>query len=57
MWQHLDRVKGGIGMRGAGEKEIETDRRIAGKRIALLKQRLVQVEKSKISIEESHGKE
>jgi len=30
MWTHLDRVKGGIGMRGAGEKEIETDRRIAG---------------------------
>ncbi|MEZ4979024.1 MAG: hypothetical protein R2772_06980 [Chitinophagales bacterium] len=27
MWQHLDRVKGGIGMKGAGEKEIETDRR------------------------------
>ena len=49
MWQHLDRVKGGIGMRGAGEKEIETDRRIAGKRIALLKQRLVQVEKQDIN--------
>ena len=49
MWQHLDRVKGGIGMRGAGEKEIETDRRIAGKRITLLKQRLVQVEKQDIN--------
>ena len=49
MWQHLDRVKGGIGMRGAGEKEIETDRRIAGKRIALLKQRLVQVEKQDVN--------
>ena len=49
MWQHLDRVKGGIGMRGAGEKEIETDRRIAGKRIALLKQRLVQLEKQDIN--------
>tara|TARA_Y100000385_G_scaffold283536_1_gene339817 strand:- start:3966 stop:5180 length:1215 start_codon:yes stop_codon:yes gene_type:complete len=49
MWQHLDRVKGGIGMRGAGEKEIETDRRVAGKRIALLKQRLVQVEKQDIN--------
>ncbi len=49
MWQRLARVKGGIGMRGAGEKEIETDRRIAGKRIALLKQRLVQVEKQDIN--------
>lgn len=45
MWQHLDRIKGGIGMRGAGEKEIETDRRIAQKRISLLKEKLVQIDK------------
>jgi len=45
MWTHLDRVKGGIGMRGAGEKEIETDRRIAQKRISLLKGQLEKIEK------------
>lgn len=40
MWTHLDRIKGGIGMRGSGEKEIETDRRIAQQNIALLKAKL-----------------
>ncbi len=40
MWTHLDRIKGGIGMRGTGEKEIETDRRIAQQNIALLKSKL-----------------
>ncbi len=45
MWQHLDRIKGGIGMRGAGEKEIETDKRIAQKRISLLKEKLKQIDK------------
>ena len=45
MWTHLDRVKGGIGMRGAGEKEIETDRRIAGQRISKLKADLEQIAK------------
>ena len=45
MWTHLDRVKGGIGMRGAGEKEIETDRRIAQQRITKLKQELDQIAK------------
>ncbi|MBQ2098619.1 MAG: GTPase HflX, partial [Bacteroidales bacterium] len=37
MWTHLERQKGGIGMRGPGEKEIETDRRIVRDRIARLK--------------------
>jgi GTPase len=37
MWSHLDRIKGGIGMKGAGEKEIETDRRIVREKIAFLK--------------------
>ena len=37
MWTHLERQKGGIGMRGPGETEIETDRRIVRDRIALLK--------------------
>lgn len=40
MWSHLDRIKGGIGMKGAGETEIETDRRIVRDRIAFLKERL-----------------
>ena len=40
MWSHLDRIKGGIGMKGAGETEIETDRRIVRDRITLLKERL-----------------
>jgi GTPase len=48
MWQHLDRIKGGIGMRGAGEKEIETDRRIAQQRIALLKSKLKTIDKQNI---------
>lgn len=43
LWGHLDRIKGGIGMRGAGEKEIETDRRVAQQRIALLKQQLEKI--------------
>lgn len=40
MWDHLDRIKGGIGMKGAGETEIETDRRIVRDKIAFLKERL-----------------
>ena len=50
MWQHLDRIKGGtIGMRGAGEKEIETDRRIAQERIAILKDKLAAIDKQNIT--------
>lgn len=45
LWSHLDRVKGGIGMKGAGEKEIETDRRIAKQKIALLKDKLKEIDK------------
>lgn len=40
MWTHLDRLKGGIGQRGAGEKEIETDRRAIRNTISLLKDKL-----------------
>ncbi len=43
MWTHLERQKGGIGMRGPGEKEIETDRRIIRKKISLLKQKLEKI--------------
>lgn len=49
MWQHLDRIKGGIGMRGSGEKEIETDRRIAQTRINKLKERLADISKQNIT--------
>ncbi len=44
MWDHLERQKGGIGMRGPGEKEIETDRRIVRDKIALLKKRLEKID-------------
>lgn len=40
MWTHLSKQKGGIGMRGPGEKELETDRRIVKERIAFLKEKL-----------------
>ena len=39
-WTHLERQKGGIGLRGPGEKQLETDRRLLGKRVALLKEKL-----------------
>jgi GTP-binding protein HflX len=45
MWSHLDRIKGGIGMKGAGEKEIETDRRIIRDKIALLREQLKQIDR------------
>ncbi len=45
MWTHLERQRGGIGMRGPGETEIETDRRIVRDRIALLKNKLAKVDK------------
>jgi len=45
MWTHLERQKGGIGMRGPGETEIETDRRIVRDRIALLKDKIKTIDK------------
>lgn len=45
LWTHLERQKGGIGMRGPGEKEIETDRRVAKDKIALLKKELEALDK------------
>jgi len=44
MWTHLERQKGGIGMRGPGESQIETDRRIIQQRIALMKVRLKEID-------------
>jgi GTP-binding protein HflX len=47
MWTHLERQQGGIGLRGPGEREIETDRRIVRDRIALLKEKLKEIDKVK----------
>jgi GTP-binding protein HflX len=55
MWQHLDRIKGGIGMRGSGEKEIETDRRIAQTRISRLKEKLEDIAKQNITQRKNRG--
>ena len=46
-WTHLERQKGGIGLRGPGETQLETDRRLLGKRVALLKERLQQLERQR----------
>ena len=45
MWTHLERQKGGIGMRGPGETEIETDRRIVRDKISLLKEKIKSIDK------------
>ena len=45
MWKHLERLGGGIGTRGPGETEIETDRRIVKEKISLLKRRLKEIDK------------
>ncbi len=47
MWTHLEKQRGGIGMRGPGEKEIETDRRIIRDRITLLKEKLELIDRQK----------
>lgn len=45
MWTHLERQQGGIGLRGPGETEIETDRRIIREKIALLKEQLIRIDR------------
>ncbi|MCS6794348.1 MAG: GTPase HflX [Raineya sp.] len=45
MWSHLSKQRGGVGMRGPGEKELETDRRIVNDKIALLKEKLAHIER------------
>jgi GTP-binding protein HflX len=55
MWQHLDRIKGGIGMRGSGEKEIETDRRIIKNRIIKLKQELAKIDRQNQTQRKTRG--
>jgi len=56
LWTHLERQKGGIGMRGPGETEIETDRRIVRDRITLLKNKLVKIDKQMATQRGNRGK-
>jgi len=56
MWTHLERQRGGIGLRGPGESEIETDRRIIRDKISLLKKRLLEIDKQKATQRKNRGK-
>lgn len=56
MWTHLERQKGGIGMRGPGETEIETDRRIVRDKIALLKAKIKTIDKQMAVQRSNRGK-
>ena len=56
MWTHLERQRGGIGMRGPGETQIETDRRIILDKITLLKERLRGLDKQKTIQRQNRGK-
>jgi GTPase len=56
MWTHLERQRGGIGLRGPGETEIETDRRIIRDRIALLKKKLEKIDMQKSTQRKNRGK-
>jgi len=56
MWTHLERQRGGIGMRGPGEREIETDRRIVRDKIALLKEQLKKIDKQMATQRKNRGR-
>ncbi len=56
MWTHLERQRGGIGLRGPGETEIETDRRIIRERISLLKTQLKKIDTQMATQRKSRGK-
>lgn len=56
MWTHLERQRGGIGMRGPGEAQIETDRRIILDKIARLKEQLIKIDKQKATQRKNRGK-
>lgn len=55
-WTHLERQKGGIGLRGPGEKQLETDRRLLGKRVKILKERLALMERQRGVRRQQRGK-
>lgn len=56
LWTHLERQKGGIGLRGPGETEIETDRRIIRDKITRLKEELARIDKQKVIQRKNRGK-
>ncbi|MBL0294224.1 MAG: GTPase HflX [Saprospiraceae bacterium] len=55
LWTHLERQRGGIGMRGPGEKEIETDRRIVRDKISLLKKKLETIDRQNTTQRQNRG--
>ncbi|NRA51015.1 MAG: GTPase HflX [Phaeodactylibacter sp.] len=55
LWTHLERQRGGIGMRGPGEKEIETDRRIVRDKISLLKKKLAKIDQQNMTQRKQRG--
>lgn len=55
MWKHLERLGGGIGTRGPGESEIETDRRIVREKISLLRKRLAEIDKQSFTQRKDRG--
>jgi GTP-binding protein HflX len=55
MWKHLERLGGGIGTRGPGETEIETDRRIVREKISLLRKRLAEIDKQSYTQRKERG--
>lgn len=56
MWEHLERQRGGIGMRGPGEQEIETDRRVVRQKISLLKEKLEKIDLQNSTMRKQRGK-
>jgi len=55
LWTHLSRQKGGVGTKGPGETQIETDRRLVGKRIALLKEKLTKLDRQRETQRQGRG--
>jgi GTP-binding protein HflX len=55
LWSHLERQRGGIGMRGPGEQEIETDRRIVREKIAFLKKKLEKIDQQNVTQRKNRG--
>jgi GTP-binding protein HflX len=55
-WTHLERQKGGIGLRGPGETQLETDRRLLGQRVKVLRERLAKVRRSRRTQRQARGR-
>ena len=55
MWKHLERQGGGVGTRGPGETEIETDRRIVKDKISLLRKRLTEIDRQSSTQRQERG--